>query len=98
MDGFTGVLFHVDAFDAHGTCGTVAKFDQHFTFPYDGVVELGNLVALWQIWVEIVFAVKRGFQMDFGVQAKARAHGLFDAKFVDDGQHAGHGSVNKGNV
>ncbi len=98
VDRFARVLFKVDAFNAHQPRRAVAQFHQHFTFAHNGVVKLRDLIALWQVGVEIVLAVKGAVQVDLGLQAQTRAHGLFDAVFVDGGQHAGHGRVNESDV
>ena len=98
VDRFTRILFEVDTFDTDLTRCAVAHFDQHFTFANDGVVKLGNLVALRKVRVEIVFAVKRGPKVDLCLQAQTSANGLCHATFVDDGQHTGHTSVHKCHV
>ena len=98
VDRLAGVLFHVDALNPHHACSTIAKLHQHFAFAHDGVIELRDLIALRQVGVEIVLAVKGGPEVDVCLEAKARAHRLFDAIFVDHRQHAGHRRIHKGHV
>ena len=98
MNGFTRVLFEVNSLYAHQPCGTVAHFNQHFAFADDGVIKLRNLIALGQVGIKVIFAVKRAFKVDLGLEAQSRAHGLFDTKFVYRRQHAGHGRVDERHV
>jgi hypothetical protein len=97
------ILFEVNAFDAHqprGGCALIigTQFHQHFALAHDGRVELGNLVALRQVGIEVILAVKGRGQMDLGLQPKPGAHRLRHAGLVDDGQHAGHAGVDKGHI
>ena len=89
------VLFHVDTLDPDKARGAVAHFHQHLAFAHDGLIKLADLVALGQVGVEIVLPVKGGLEVDLGLEAKPRAHGLFNAVFVDHGQHTGHGRVHE---
>ena len=103
MDRLAGVLFQMNPLDPDQTGDPLAirfggKFDQHFTFTHDGVVKLTDLIALRQIGVEIVLAVKGRAKVDLRFQPKARPYGLFDAEFVDDRQHARHGGIDEGDV
>ena len=95
VNRFARVLFQVNSFHAHQTRCIVAELYQHFAFAHDGVVQLRNLIALRQIGVEVVLAVKGAVQIDLGLEAQTRAHGLFDTEFIDGGQHAGHGRIHK---
>ncbi len=98
MNGLARVLFQMDPLNPNGARGAIAEFHKHFAFAHDGVVKLADLVALRQVRIEVVFAVKGGHQVNLSVEAQPCAHGLFDAEFVDDGQHAGHCGVHEGHV
>lgn len=98
VDRLARVLFHVDTFDPHQAGDAGLHVHEDFAFAHQRLVKLGDLVALRQVGVEVVLAVEGGFQVDLRFEAKAGAHGLFDAEFVDDGQHAGHGGVDEGDV
>ncbi len=98
MDGFSGILLKVDTLNPHHARGAVAKLHEHFALTHDRVVKLADLVALRQVGIEVVLAVKSRDKVDLGFQPKPCAHGLCDAFFVDDGQHAGHACVHKGHV
>ena len=96
-------MFKVNALNAHHAARlesicTGGGFDQHFAFAHDGMVQLADLVALRQVRVEVILAVKGRVEIDLRLEAKAGAHGLFDAEFIDDGQHAGHGGIDEGDV
>ena len=98
MHGFTGILLHMNPLDPHLARHAGRHIDQYLALANNRVVKLGYLVALRQVGVEIILAVKARKKIDLGLQAKAGAHCLLDAKFVDHRQHAGHGGINKGNI
>src|SRR5213082_1098029 len=50
---------------------------------------LGNLVALGEVGVEIVFASEAGMVVDRAVQGERGAHGHLDGALVEHGQSAG---------
>ena len=64
----------------------------------DRVLELGNLIALRQVRIEIVLAVEDRALVDLRLQAKPGAHRLLDAFLVDHRQHAGHGRIDERDV
>ncbi|EKD60492.1 MAG: hypothetical protein ACD_54C00703G0001 [uncultured bacterium] len=98
VDRLARVLFEVDAFDPHQTGDARRQFHQHFALADDGVIELRNLIALRQIGVEIVLAVKGRPQVDRGFQPKPGAHRLFHAELVDHRQHPRHCRIDEGDV
>ena len=98
VNGFARVLFQVDALDPHQTRHACAHVDQHFALAHDGVVKLADLIALGQIGIKVVLAVKGRHQVDLRLQTQAGPHRLFHAEFIDDRQHAWHRRVNEGHV
>ena len=98
VDRLASVLFQVNPLNAHQTGHTGTHFDQHFTLAHDGMVQLGDLIALRQIGVEVILAVKGRAQVDRSLQPKAGPHGLFHAKLVDDRQHPRHRGIHEGHV
>ena len=95
---FPGVLFQMDALDPDQTGDAGAHFDQHFTLADDGVVKWRNLIALRQVGVEIVLAVKGRAQIDLRLQPQPGPDRLLDAVFVDHRQHPRHRRIDKGDV
>ena len=59
MQAFASVLFQMQAFDPHREGRTVLAFNNDFTLPNDRVLELADLVALRQVGIEIVLAIKQ---------------------------------------
>ncbi len=98
MDGFARVLFQMDAFDADQPRNAGASSTSTSPSPTTGVVKLAYLIALRQIGVEVILAVKGRAQVDRSLQPKAGPHGLFHAKLVDDRQHPRHRGVHEGHV
>ena len=69
----------------------------------DGLVELGDLVALRQVGVEVLLAVELGPAADAGVETEAELHRLADHRLGEDGvrarvAHAGGAAVRVGLV
>lgn len=74
---FCGIFFKVHAFDADGngqsrvTALGVFHIDDYTAVAHDGKVELGYLIGLGEVGVEIVFAVKLGVFGDGSVEREA---------------------------
>ncbi len=98
VDRLAGVLFEVDALDAHPARHARPHVDDHLALADDRVVELRNLVALRQVGVEVILAVEGGDQIDLGLQTQPGAHRLLDAIVVDHRQHPRHRRVDEGDV
>ena len=98
MHGFARVLFKVDTFNAHLACNARLHIDDDFAFAHDRVIELRNLIALWQIRVEIVLAIKGRLQVNLCLEAQSGAHCLLNTELIDNRQHSGHRRVNERHV
>jgi len=77
VDVFPGVLFHVDAGDADAL-GLAVHADVDVPVLADGLLELGGLVALGQVGVEIVLAGEDRHGIDRAVGCQAHLGGVFD--------------------
>src|SRR5690606_1438141 len=103
MHRLAGVLLEVQTLDANLDVLEVALAvwadrDDDRALADDRLLVLRDLVALWQIRIEIVFAVEDRLQVDLRLKAEAGANSLAHALFVDDRQHAGHGGVDEADV
>ena len=98
VDRLACILFKVNPLDPHAAGHARAHIDDNLALAHDGVIKLADLVALRQVWVEIVFAVKGRPKVNLGLQAQPCAHGLGHAEFVDHRQHARHGGIHKGHI
>ena len=58
VNGFACILFHVDAFNTHTARHTWAHVHDDFAFAHNRVIKLRDLIALWQVRIEIVFPIK----------------------------------------
>src|SRR5438045_9218228 len=56
---------------------------------------LRNLIAGWQVGVEVVLPVEDAFEPDLGIETEPGLDRLLDAEPVDDRQHAGKRGVNR---
>ena len=96
------ILFNVDALDADhlvfGNPGLFVRLDQQAAFAHQRVIKLADLVALRQIGVEIVLAVKPAPAIDLCLNRHAGAHRLPDAFAVGHGQHPRHRGIDKADL
>src|SRR5262249_38526456 len=93
VEGFARVLLQVQALDAD-THGLPVHVHLDRTLPDDRPFVLRDLIALRQIRIEVVLAVEYRDEVDLRVEPEPGAHGLGNARLIDDGQHAGHSRVN----
>jgi len=103
VNRLAGILFEVQPLDpAREAVGLAAmgRLDIHLDLALadNRVGELADLIALRQVRVEIVLAVKPAVEIDLGLQAKARTHGLFHAFPVDHRQHARHRGIHQRDI
>ena len=98
VDRLARVLLKVDPFDADGAALAVLKVDGQLPLAHDRVIELRNLIALRQVGVEVVLAVEDAVEVDLGLDAKTRAHGLSHAFLIQHGQHARQRGIDQRNV
>ena len=95
---FAGILFQMQPRDADGFRTAIRQFNINRAFANDGMRVLADLIALRQIGIEVILAIKTGPEIDLGIQAKPGAHGLRHAFAVDHRQHAGEARINEGNL
>ena len=103
MHRFAGILFQMQALDTDFDISEFAilvRADGHGNdaLSDDRILELADLIALGEIRIEIVLAVKDGALVDLRLQPKAGADRLANAFLVDDGKHAGHGRVDEADM
>lgn len=90
-----GVFFEVDAGDADASLAKVVGVDVEPALLAEGHVVLGDLVALHEVWVGVVFAVEFGECGDGHVEGESGADGPVDGGLVDDGEGAGHAQAER---
>ena len=88
MEALAGVLFHVKAGDADAL-GAVGRGHIDIAVLGERLVELGDLVALGQIGVEVVLAGEDGALADLAVECERGQRGELDGALVEDGQGSG---------
>ena len=62
------------------------------------MLELADLIALRQVGIEIILAVKARVLVDRTVNAKPGQHGLFDTMLVQHRQHAREGRIDQADL
>ena len=95
MDRLPSILFKMQPRDPDCAAAAIFKVNFDLTSADYGVQKLRNLITLRQVRIEIILTVEYRHQIDFGVEAEAGAHGLFDRTFVDHRQHARHCGINQ---
>ena len=98
MQALAGVLLKMQPLNSDGDSGAVFHVEQDFSLTDNRFVELGNLIALRQIGVEIVLAGKDRDIVDFRLEPKPGAHRLCNAFLVDDRQHARHRRIHQADM
>ena len=95
MDRLARILLQMQPLDPDNKGGAIVTLDLDLTLANDRVLELTDLIALRQVGIEIVLAVKPRPQIDLGIKTEASPHSLLDTVAIDHGQHAGHGRINQ---
>ena len=62
------------------------------------LVELGDLVALGQVGIEVVFAGEDGALADLAVEGEGGQGGELDGALVEDGQGSGQAEADRADV
>ena len=104
VDELAGVFFHVDTGDADALLGAVFLDDFEPAVLANRVVvhrksaRLGNLVTLRQVRVEVVLTGPHGVQVDFAVERKPKANGVFHGLLVRNRHGTRHTEANGAHV
>ena len=96
MGRFSGILLQVDAADADDTfarCGA----DRQASIYGQGLLILGDLIALGQVWVEVVLTLKNAGVSDLTFQCQGHPQGVFNRPLIGDRQYARHPRANRAN-
>ena len=97
MDQLARILLHMQLVDADGL-GAGGGADVDSAVMADGQVELGDLIGLWQVGVEVVFPVEPAAAGDGAVQGQSGLDGEFQHRLVQHGQRAGHAGAHRAAV
>ena len=95
VQAFASVLLQMQPLNADNDLLGGRHIDDHFALPHNRAFILADLIALRQIRIEIVFAVKARLQVDLCLQAKPGTHSLRNTLFIDHGEHARHSRVHQ---
>ena len=94
MDQFSGILLHMDFVDPD-LFRTVFRLNLHITVVTDRQIELGNLIVLRVVRIEIILPVKPAHLMDAAVGGKADGKRIFDDLAVQDRQCSRHSGADR---
>ena len=98
MEAFAGILFHVQAGDADALWACVGVGISMYAVLGEGLVELGDLVALGQVGIEVIFAGEDGAFADLAVKGERGQRGEFDGAAIEDGQRTGQAEADRADV
>ena len=93
MQRLAGIFLEVGVVDANTLFAAIGQLNLDPAGTDDGLVELGGLVALGQVGVEVVFALKYRGHADLGVDGEAKHHRVLHCRAVEYRQGAGHCQV-----
>jgi hypothetical protein len=87
----------MDASDAdlffHPVC-----FDGEPAFHSNGRVKLGDLIALHEVRIRIVFPIEFGVARNGAMQSQRCHHGIFNRLLVYGGEYPGHAQADRANM
>ena len=98
MQALARILLQMQPFNADSPLHAFRQVEHDFALADNRQFELGNLIALRQIRIEIVLPGKDGPLVDLGVESKTRAHRLLNTILVENWQHARHGGIDKAHL
>jgi len=87
------ILLKVGAGDADGLCRAILQLDLQLTLADDGQLELGDLITLRQVRIEVIFTRKNRALADLGVHRQTEHHRHAHRLLVKHRQHAGQAEV-----
>ena len=82
MRVFPRIFFDVHLFDPDLLFSSIFKLDLKPTIVTDRCLGLCDLVCLWIIWIEVVFAIKVDIPCDLTVKCQGRTHPIFQSTLV----------------
>ena len=89
------ILLQMQPRDADIFARAIRQLNRHHPSADNRVLELRNLVAGWQIGIEIILPVEPANQVDLRVQPQPGTHRLRHAFRVNHWQHAGEGGIDE---
>ena len=89
MCQLTGILLHVRVMNPHTLERAVFQRCVNIASQDNRLIHLRGLVALWQVRVKIMFAIKPANAGNRRVQRLAGTHRQLDSMFVEHRQHPG---------
>ncbi len=98
MHGFTRILLQMQPGDADMLDRAVLQLDLDIAGAHDRLLELADLIAIGQIGIKIVLAVKARDEVDLRLQPQPGAHRLGHAFAVDDRQHPGKARIHEADM
>ena len=97
MDQFAGILFHMDLMDSHVFL-TLLCLDLYLTIAADRQIQLGDLIVLRVIRIEIVLSVKFTISGDIAVCGKSYRHCVFQHLLIQYGKGSRHTGTDRTGV
>ena len=97
MDHLAGVLLQVHFLDAH-PLAPLAQLQLHGALHGEGGVELGDLVVLGHVRIEVVLALEHPHGVGAAVQGPGHQVGLAHRLAVQGGQHPGVAQADRADV
>ena len=98
VEALAGVFFHVEAGDADAFGVAVGVGDDEVAVLGDGLVELGDLIALGAVGVEVVLAGEDAGLADLAADGFGGEDGELDGLLVQHGQRAGQAEAGGADV
>ena len=98
MHGFTGILFQMQTLNANFMAAAICQIDHQAAFAHNWLLELADLITLWQIGIKVIFAIKHTCQINLCLQAQPCLNGLAHTHLINHRQHARHRGIHQRHI
>ena len=77
MDQLAGIFLHMDLVDTHRLAAAVLRLNLHLAVHTDRQIQLGDLIVLWIVRIEVILPVKLRKAGDLTVGGQSHRNGIF---------------------
>ena len=98
MNRFAGILLHVNPYQWQGASSPILATEGNRSAQRIGPIELADLVALRQIGIEVILAIKTTLSLDLALEADGRTNRTPDGRLVDHRQGSWPTGTNRADV
>ena len=98
MQGFSGILFQMDTLNPDIMGRAIRQLYGQHPLANNRMFELADLIALRQICIKVIFAIKHTVKINISLQSKPGFNRLTHTSLINDWQHARHRGINQRDI